>query len=95
MTGFEREHRQAERLVIVGGVDATQIHERVVRNRQRLAKRSEMLVDETRRKQSCPAGTGVCVVNTTWGETRRIASQASTPSVIMRCRTSSSAANAL
>ena len=46
-------------------------------------------------KRSWPAGTGVCVVKTTCAETRRAASSAPMPSLAIRCRTSSSAANAL
>ena len=67
----------------------------LVAEAQRLAQRPEMLFDQRSGKRSWPAGTGVCVVKTICGETRRIASCASMPSVSIRWRTSSSAANAL
>ena len=51
------------------------------RQPERVAQRAQMLLDQVRRESSCPAGTGVCVVNTICADTRRIASSTPMPSV--------------
>jgi hypothetical protein len=55
-------------------VHAPEPHERVPRHAERVAQRTEMLLDQVRVEAIVPAGTGVCVVNTTCAATRRIAS---------------------
>ena len=80
---LQRQHRHAERLVRVVRVDAAEPHERFVAAGPS-ASRSGPRCSSTRagENRSWPAGTGVCVVNTTCAATRRSASAESMPSVL-------------
>ena len=80
----------------VAGVDAPEPHEPIdasMPSASRSGPRCSSITSAV--KRSCPAGTGVCVVNTTCDETRLHASSAAMPSRSIRWRTSSSAAKAL
>ena len=91
---LERQHRHAERLVLVVRVDAAQAHERLVAESQFVGQRPEVLLDQAAVEAVVTGGTGVCVVNTLIAAVSRSASSNDSRRPSSASRMISSAANA-